>query len=112
MSLGWQCESALLPSKAKPIHLSNNSSMVGLKAVIFANEQKKNISVHPKSINPNWKIKSELRKLGESKEKNIKKNSKEDVVYDALSAKALIYEEMASGLLFLSWNYYENGLAK
>jgi hypothetical protein len=25
MSLGWQCESALLPSKAKPIHVDGKS---------------------------------------------------------------------------------------
>ena len=39
MSLGWQSESALLPSKAKPIHVDGRS-MLSLKALVYDAEQK------------------------------------------------------------------------
>ena len=39
MSLGWQTESALLPSKAKPIHV-DSKSMVGLKSIVFDEEER------------------------------------------------------------------------
>lgn len=40
MSLGWQTESALLPSKAKPIQV-DNKSMVGLKSILLQKEQER-----------------------------------------------------------------------
>lgn len=42
MSLGWQTESALLPSKAKPIKV-DNKSMVGLKSILLQQEQQRAI---------------------------------------------------------------------
>lgn len=40
--MGWQTESALLPSKAKPIHV-DNKSMVGLKSILLQQEQQRAI---------------------------------------------------------------------
>lgn len=39
MSLGWQSESAILPSKAKPINV-DSKSMIGLKALVYSEEQR------------------------------------------------------------------------
>ena len=40
MSLGWNTESALLPSKSKDIKNVTGDSMMGLKAVIYKQELK------------------------------------------------------------------------
>ena len=40
MSLGWNTESALLPSKAKAIDVSQ-SSMLDLKAIVFEREEQR-----------------------------------------------------------------------
>ena len=42
MSLGWNTESALLPSKAKAIEVSQ-SSMLDLKAIIFEREEQRRL---------------------------------------------------------------------
>ena len=39
MSLGWQSESALLPSKATPINV-DSKSMLSMKALVYKIEQK------------------------------------------------------------------------
>jgi len=45
MSLGWNTESALLPSKAKAIDVSQ-SSMLDLKAIVFEREEQRRHHEH------------------------------------------------------------------
>jgi hypothetical protein len=106
MSLGWQTESALLPSKAKPIHV-DNKSLLSLKAIVLEQEQKQQAK---KDSLPNTTqynrfktpiISSQTRDKGNSeKEKYVGKSmegectSVEYKAQRALEAKAKIYEEM------------------
>lgn len=54
MSLGWQTESALLPSKAKKITL-DKTSMLGLQAIVLTQEQRRQIHGTQDSSRVNWR---------------------------------------------------------
>ena len=41
MSLGWNTEAAILPKKSKPIHNVDSRTMLGLKAIVYEQEQRK-----------------------------------------------------------------------
>lgn len=98
MSLGWQTESAILPSKAKPIAV-DQKSLLPLKALILQQEQqRKNEKGTAKKIQrvPFHKKQQEETKGSSSRSKDgidegvIKRAQK------ALEAKAKLYEELSS----------------
>jgi hypothetical protein len=115
MSLGWQTESALLPSKAKPIQV-DNKSMVGLKSILLQKEQERALRL---SRDPDGHQRNSSRQLRGFSEKISQGNENfqskkrsytqmEDVPSDdgdsepirenkiriALEAKAKIYEKL------------------
>lgn len=123
MSLGWQTESAILPSKAKPIHV-DNKSMVGLKALVLQQEQQLKLkqgssqertmrNLSKVSLYQGQKRQQDHEKSGHKNDNNNKSssstNNKNDTESDpqelaieiraqrALEAKARLYEEMSKG---------------
>jgi hypothetical protein len=110
MSLGWQTESALLPSKAKPIAV-DGKSLLSLKAVVFDQEKKVTSSrsnqdekyLKHRSSNSS-KAKDPM--LGSNKgietrqnkdaQLRLKEEKSESVVEASLKAKAKLYDEIAS----------------
>eukprot|EP01038_Epipyxis_sp_PR26KG_P017631 gene17631-24513_t len=98
MSLGWQSESALLPSKSKPINNVNNASIVNLKAVLYEHEQKKlsNNKSQNAKVNKNNRQSQKL-----SKNSNIVieegKSEQSSLIYASLSAKAELYDDILKG---------------
>lgn len=105
MSLGWQTESALLPSKAKPISV-DGKSLVSLKAIVFSQEKKSS------SSNSNLHEKHRLKSSSRDKDPMLRSNpgiearknkdaqlSLMDVkssssIEASLRAKAKLYDEM------------------
>ena len=118
MSLGWQSESALLPSKATPINV-DSKSMMSMKALVYKIEQK--LSAEGASQDGVYKRKipsTSSRNLYDKKsyrdefkngdeQKAAKKVDKElqglpsenieDRVTASLRAKAAIYDQIALG---------------
>lgn len=112
MSLGWQCESALLPSKAKPINV-DGKSMMGLLAVVYDQEKKfSKVSVNQSNRPGSRKsIKKQSAESGDLFAKKIKvdesrtasirtsdKTDKESRVEISLKAKADIYDKLKEGV--------------
>lgn len=115
MSLGWQCESALLPSNSKPIHV-DGKSLVGLKALLYDEQQRsKGKDGHDGRRNAKSESSSSKHQIftSSTKSKNVenvgtgkKENRRqqegvEDVlerdVLAALTAKSKLYEEISRG---------------
>ncbi len=107
MSYGWQTESAILPSKAKPIKV-DSTSILGLKALVYNEEQKRSNKsgaqgkylpgVHKikQKINPDCnfhKIVTKNSNLVDSE----KSDNKEERVVSSLTAKAKLYDEIMLG---------------
>jgi hypothetical protein len=119
MSLGWQSESALLPSKAKPINV-DGKSMLSLKAIVYDTERQlssKNgnqegsglnrVKVHPSSskrddFGGNKANKRErvfptrLEKSSQDSNTSVVDN-RETRVDAALRAKAALYDQIKCG---------------
>jgi hypothetical protein len=114
MSLGWQCESALLPSKAKPINI-DSKSMMKLKAAVFNEEMKLSLKDKDKSnrIRANRGLHNNsndhkdifkrknigVDKRDEASQKNNKNLNKESKVISSLKAKSELYQCIAEGKL-------------
>lgn len=101
MSLGWQCESALLPSKSKPINV-DAKSIVGLKALLYNEEQNKATNgsfnrQHRKAKRPDVNNNSAGKLALPPAAENISETDKEAHAYRSLQAKAKLYEEIANG---------------
>jgi hypothetical protein len=104
MSLGWQTESALLPSKAKPITV-DDKSMFSLKAIISREEQKREqLSINKGLQKIVVKSKSDSNKAAVDKVRSGAACKNEDTVvaedaaaFARLRAKAKIYEDMVAG---------------
>jgi hypothetical protein len=100
MSLGWQTESALLPSKSKPIKVGNKS-LIGLKSVLYQQEQQRKLKAASET---NDRIKG-FKKVQNDFEVNFSKNKKrkeyssfvEDQVFQKLQGKAKLYDELLEG---------------
>lgn len=98
MSLGWQCESALVPRTAKPIHV-DGKSLVSLKALVYSKEQQKSSTQeysqhrrHVRSTKVKSKHPSDSRQISTSDQ-----NADEyDRVYAALKAKSALYDQMSA----------------
>jgi hypothetical protein len=92
MSLGWQTESALLPSKAKAINV-DSKSLFSLKAVIYETEQRKTSMIKDKP-------KRSLQRKFSDKANEEEEEPKDPFVNKAekaLEAKSKLYEEILSG---------------
>lgn len=121
MSLGWQCESALVPRKGNPIKLNDQGkSMMGLKAIVHNKVQtiqkNKELSSSTSGLSNSADIRRQNLKskkadnLSSSSSRKSSKNSKdkdkdgrddeEDMAtkaYLALQKKAQIYEALRNG---------------
>lgn len=104
MSLGWQSESALLPSKATPINV-DSKSMMSMKALVYNIEQKLSSKVnnqeeggYRRKISKNHMDKSNLKassKPGSIKEKSSSQfDEREEKVTASLKAKAAVYDQI------------------
>jgi hypothetical protein len=117
MSLGWQSESALLPSKATPINV-DSKSMMSMKALVYNIEQKLSSKAagldarshsrknprHAKSSVEKTTAKESLS--SNTKNPSMKKHSRADTQEDdetnikvaaSLRAKAALYDQIAEG---------------
>jgi hypothetical protein len=116
MSFGWQTESALLPSKAKPIAV-DNKSMVSLKMLVAQHEQQRRVS--SSSSSSSWhdhkekRLRSILGKETHSKTQSLRPtkdvgealgedaggsdHAAERTAQKALAAKAKLYEQIVNG---------------
>eukprot|EP01032_Pedospumella_encystans_P017086 gene17086-19478_t len=108
MSLGWQTESALLPSNSKPINV-DGKSLVGLKALLY-DQQQQRASGHDSNVRNARNVYSKRKEdkatkgllYNSSTGKNRPLKEKEDGedepnVLAALTAKSKLYEEISSG---------------
>jgi hypothetical protein len=104
MSMGWQSESALLPSKATPINV-DTKSMMSMKALVYNIEQKLSSKVnnqeeggYRRKISKNHMEKTDSKAY--SKPETIKEKSslqfdeREEKVTASLKAKAAVYDQM------------------
>lgn len=104
MSLGWQSESALLPSKATPINV-DSKSMMSMKALVYNIEQKLSSKVnnqeeggYRRKISKNHMDKSNSKAY--SKPESIKEKSssqfdeREEKFTASLKAKAAVYDQI------------------
>jgi hypothetical protein len=113
MSLGWQCESAILPSKAKPIKI-DSTSILGLKALVYSEEQKRSnsstannrhLGAHrSKTLNLAFTDRFEGNKTKSiNSVQNVRNNDeaedKEARVLSSLTAKSKLYDEIKNGSL-------------
>jgi len=105
MSLGWQTESALLPSNSKPINV-DGKSLVGLKALLYDQQQQRANGLDSNIRNArnvyskrkeDKAAKSLLDNSSSRKNSTSKKNEDEPNVLAALTAKSQLYEEISSG---------------
>lgn len=117
MSLGWQSESALLPSKAKPINV-DAKSMLSLKAIVYDTERllsgdktnQKNrslirvkgrddglskVSEKEKIFVPRNEAPTNLRLTSNAKPPIL--DSRESKIESVLRTKAAIYDQIKSG---------------
>jgi hypothetical protein len=106
MSLGWQTESALLPSKAKPIAVGDRS-ILSLKALLYQKEQQRSLKSSNTDIDTqpskhrNKEKDNNALQIGK-KRKEISKprdeeEEREEKARQALEAKARLYEEIEAG---------------
>jgi hypothetical protein len=99
MSLGWQCESALLPSKSKPINV-DGKSMVGLKALLYNEERQRHVgsevaSSFTRRTRPTDKIRSfPTQAAGKGAHTELTADEK---AMRALEAKAKLYDHIVKG---------------
>lgn len=102
MSLGWSCESAILPRKARPIEV-DSSSFERLKNLVSAKEQ--NVTKNSNSFSDLRKEKVASKKqrdkmkdeLGGKKSVRAEKDEKDAQAARALAAKAKLYEDIMNG---------------
>ena len=114
MSLGWQSESALLPSKATPINV-DSKSMMSMKALVYTIEQKLSSKTGgldkmthkrkiPRQINSGVERTTKERLSGDNKYPSLKKQNGADMQEDdeanikisaSLRAKAALYDQIA-----------------
>lgn len=116
MSLGWQCESALVPRKANPIKINDHGkSMMGLKSIIYNKEQNlqrnkelnaASSSSYAETRRRNIKDKVPINsKSSDNNSTNKESNKNIEVinddptinVYDSLQEKARVYEALKNG---------------
>ena len=117
MSLGWQSESALLPSKATPINV-DSKSMMSMKALVYNIEQKLSSKAagldarshsrkNPRHVNSGVGGTTAKESLSNNtKNLSMKKHSRADTQEDddtnikvaaSLRAKAALYDQIAEG---------------
>lgn len=104
MSLGWQCESALLPSNSKPINV-DGKSLVGLKALLYDEQQRTKIKDgddgHRRLKSGSFTrkdVKDKIQHTNKDVPKKRSPNSEvEPDVLAALTAKTKLYEEISQG---------------
>ena len=108
MSLGWQTESALLPSNSKPINV-DGKSLVGLKALLYDQQQQRASGLDSNARNArnvyskHKEDKATKSLLDNSSSGKIRPSKKkedgedEPNVLAALTAKSKLYEEISSG---------------
>ena len=109
MSLGWRCESALMPKKSKPIDVGSGS-MKGLKSLLAQKEEKMteknkgndkelNRRVRPSSSSAqsNKKNVAKVEKESKSSARKEEEQERERKREAALLAKAKLYEQIQSG---------------
>ena len=115
MSLGWQSESALLPSKATPINV-DSKSMMSMKALVYTIEQKLSSKtagldkvIHKRKttrqINSGVERTTTNERLsGDNKNPSLKQKNRADMQEDdeannkvaaSLRAKAALYDQIA-----------------
>jgi hypothetical protein len=101
MSLGWQCESALVPRTAKPIEINDHGkSMLGLKAIVYSQKEKilnksdHNNFVRRKTFSSDKNKTSVPDPKRKGNRGNSDTNDKEDEVYKSLQKKAALYQEL------------------
>jgi hypothetical protein len=128
MSFGWQSESALLPSKAKPINNVDAKSIISLKSLVYNNtsyndnnkyhhlhrhEQKINTFTNTKNLNSYVSKKTinkttKKRKSDNNGDDNNHHDDDDDDIYDrgdksnsykALQTKAMLYDKLKHGEL-------------
>lgn len=104
MSLGWQSESALLPSKATPINV-DSKSMMSMKALVYNIEQKLSSKVNnqeqagykrkvSKSHMDKSDSKSYLKSESIKEKSNAQFDEREEKVTASLKAKAAVYDQI------------------
>lgn len=111
MSLGWQSESAILPSKSKSIQV-DSKSMVGLKALVYGGEQQQRLKddnniQKRRTVGGGTSLKKKSIDLFEKSNKGVEKRNshddrkielaKNDKIYAALKAKSDLYDQLACG---------------
>lgn len=102
MSLGWSCESAILPRKARPIDV-DSTSFERLKNLV--NDKEKNITKNTNSFSDIRKEKVASKKqrdkmkdeLGGKKSVRAEKDEKDAQAARALAAKAKLYDDIMKG---------------
>lgn len=110
MSLGWQSESALLPSKATPINV-DSKSMMGMKALVYKLEH--NLSAKAAGREGATYDRKIPRHSGSHQDKKLSKDAKtktkavesrrdesdeiSDKVAASLRAKAALYDQIVNG---------------
>lgn len=101
---GWQCESAILPSKSNPINNVDSKSILALKAIIskpsHLNRSKKNEDdIYPSAKKTKIEFHPMKKKIENSKKPTKyqdEQSEKESKVLQSLTAKAKLYEEMSN----------------
>ena len=102
MSLGWSCESAILPRKARPIEV-DSTSIERLKNLVNAKEQKITKNTNSFSEIRKEKVASKKQRdkmkdeLGGKKSLRAEKDEKDAQAARALAAKAKLYEDIMKG---------------
>lgn len=107
MSLGWQTESALLPSKSKQINNVDGKSLIELKALIYAKEENKRSGENTKVSRKRRgidefqqssnSVKTSSVKISKRGAKDDDPDDKEARAFQALNAKSKLYSEIMAG---------------
>lgn len=99
MSLGWQTESALLPSKAKPIKV-DNKTLINLKSLVYQKEQQQKLERQHHSSSSRFNhLHVSKRFNSEEKTVDLKTTEETDISATekaslALAGKAKLYEKL------------------
>jgi hypothetical protein len=100
MSLGWQTESALLPKKAKPIEVTNDTSIFNLQnAISTLKSSKPDSNVIVEKKRDSKKVKRDKEETGRErkKEETSKKDGSKLDRIKILEQKALVYDQLCRG---------------
>lgn len=98
MSLGWQTESALLPSKAKPIKV-NNKTLINLKSFVYQKEQQQKLDRQQQNSNNRFNHLSATKRFQSKNTAPDSKIAETDISATekaslALSGKAKLYDKL------------------